>query len=223
MKKDKKRKNEKKGEMTTGVIISIIILVISFFIILSGFMSIDWTGNINKETCHKSVILRASLPSIDSFGKKIVETPLDCKTEKICITTNKLFKGDCEDDFGNKDYTTIRIISDSKSGKQQEEIKQILANAMYECWSMMGEGKISVFSKSNDWNIGTNDNKKCSICTRIAFDKSLKETKEGIPTDIKINGFFNYICAAGQCQERLKQPRLQRALRQIHRHARGMR
>jgi len=77
--------------------------------------------------------------------------PLNCETEKIEIST-----------------------------RNEEIIKRDIANTMYDCWSILGEGKLDFFSESEWRDIGFFGTSKarCVICARINFDKSLKSKPE---------------------------------------------
>lgn len=55
----------------------------------------------------------------------------------------------------------------------EEEIKKRIAEALYDCWYMMGEGELDF--------VGEEGKKACVICSIIKFDEKLKEKKvEGI-------------------------------------------
>jgi len=71
---------EKKGSMTMSMLVTIIILVIGFVIVFYFFVMFDWTGRVDKEVCHQSVIYRATLPSVAGMKGYV---PLKCKTNKI--------------------------------------------------------------------------------------------------------------------------------------------
>ena len=167
------RNLNKKGALEAKMLISIILLIAGFGIILFMYSQLNWTGNIDREVCHESVILRGTLPEKSIISTKDV-VPLKCKTRNICITSKLFGKGNCNE-FGNE-YNTIRISKD----KMEQEIKMTIAREMADCWSMMGEGKIKIFSR------GIKTKKSCSICSRIAFDNSIKEN----PTKIKEFGKY---------------------------------
>src|SRR3989338_9062583 len=97
---------KRKGEITSTQLTGIIILIVSFAVILLFYLNLNWGENVDRETCKQSVILKASSPEVADI--RILPVTLKCKTEKICITTNRFSKGDCEEDFG-KDYTTIKV------------------------------------------------------------------------------------------------------------------
>jgi len=172
----KKIINYKGGEMTSKMLVTIILLIVGFGIILMVYYQFDWTGDVDREVCHESVILRGTLPDILGTGSKEV-TPLKCKTRKICVTVEKLFgKGAC-DTFGEK-YVTEEISKDERN--QETNIKKLLADELADCWSMMGEGKIQVFEREV-----ASSKKACVICSRIDFDDSVKVDK--------IEGLSNYL------------------------------
>jgi len=75
------------------------------------------------------------------------EIPLNCKTQEIEIATT------------NKDT-----------------IQREIANQMYNCWWMLGEGKMNFFSESSWKEFGLGNVKSsCVICSNIMFDEKLKE------------------------------------------------
>lgn len=78
--------------------------------------------------------------------------PLNCKTEEIVIKTT-----------------------------DEERIKKEIANAMYDCWWMLGEGKLNFFSR------GWTKDVYCVICSRIKFDEKVQEKIK------KINDLDSYL------------------------------
>ena len=70
--------NNKKGELTSKQIITIVILIVSFVIILAFFLMLNLKGDIDKEACKNSVALRA-LP----LGEYVFS--LKCKTQDVVI------------------------------------------------------------------------------------------------------------------------------------------
>jgi hypothetical protein len=161
----------KRGALEAKMLISIILLIVGFGIILFMYSQLNLTGDIDRQICHESVILRGTLPdTLIKSAKDIV--PLKCKTRNICVTSKIFGKGGCEDDFGKEDkYDIIKINDD----KKEDNIKMVLAREMADCWSMMGEGKIQVFKR--DLTL-SKTKKKCVVCSRINFDSSLSNLKE---------------------------------------------
>lgn len=152
----------KRGSMTAKQLVSVILLVLGFAILLFIFYQINWTGQIDKQVCHESVVLRATAPMV---AQDLV--PLKCRTSKVC-TTSGIVGGKCEADFGNAKGITKAKIS------EVEDVEKLVAQEIIDCWSMMGEGKISLFSQywGERYGIG-GVYPSCVICSRVAFDGSL--------------------------------------------------
>ena len=151
------------------MIVGIILLIAAFGILLFVYLKLNPSGEINREVCHNSAVLKMTLPE-----SKLVDTkeviPLKCETRKVCITDKTFGNGDCSSELGEK-YDTVRVSKDKT--KQEKEIKMFVAREMADCWAMMGEGKGQIFSRE------LTTRKTCAVCTRISFDKSIKEkTKE---------------------------------------------
>lgn len=144
----------KKGDLTANQIITIIILIVSFAVILLFFFMLNFKGNIDKESCRNSVIMRSALP----LGTKTIQ--LQCKTQTICIYKS----GDC----GNigSDVTSVKATSKS-------EIASAIADLMYDCNWQMGGGKYDYLPSG--WNMEKN---YCTICNNIYFDDAIKSDKE---------------------------------------------
>lgn len=155
--------NMKKGEMTSTQLITLIIIIVSFAIILLVWYSFSWNPQIDKEVCHTSIVLRSSANNAIFETSKVI--PLKCKTEKICLTCGE----DCEQ---FKADTKVKVSSDSEKAK--EEILDTIANAMYDCNSMLGEGKLD-FMPHKTWS-----ENYCLICSRFALDEKAKKEVDGI-------------------------------------------
>jgi hypothetical protein len=144
----------KKGEMTTQQIVVLIILIVSFAILLFFIMKLSFGSETEKEVCHNSVVTR---------GSAIVPTevtPLDCQRQYICITADK----DCDARLTNP----IK-----KKVETKDELYEVLAIELTDCWWMFGEGKVNYVGKDYFENL------YCSICSQIAFDSSIKDLMEG--------------------------------------------
>lgn len=155
----------KKGSIVANKFVNIALILLSAIILILVFTSIAWGDEVDRSTCHQSVIYRGTLP--DTVGLKNLPS-LNCETRYICITDKLFGAGECEGIIG--DYETVRITSDKKN--QDEELNKLFAREMADCWSMMGEGKLQLFTRD------ILDKKRCSVCSVIAFDKELKEEKE---------------------------------------------
>src|SRR3989344_2606847 len=154
------------------MVVTIVLLLAGFVVILLVYSQIAFESNVDRTVCHESVILRGTL----STNFELKETvPLKCKTEKICVSSNFFGKGDCKDELGNK-YSSVKISSDAE--KKEQEVKSMIAREMAACWSMMGEGKIQVFTGDLKLDAAK---EKCVVCSRISFDD---ETKKELNNEI---------------------------------------
>jgi len=159
-------KINKKGELSSNQLITIIILIISFAIIVAFFVMLGLKSTIDKETCRNSVITRGALP----FGKDAVQ--LKCKTQDVCLTMGD----DCM--VNRKDIITIKV-------NNEEELTKEMVNLIYDCWWMMGEGKVNYMS---GW-IGFSE-AYCSICSKVIFDKKIQEK---YPSGISYKNIYDYM------------------------------
>lgn len=173
-----KKSLNKKAEMTSKMLIGLILLIISFALILILIFNFNFDDTIDRSVCHTSVILRGTIT--DKFDLKEA-VPLKCETRKVCITSKSFGKGECEKELGDK-YNTIRVSSDKE--KMQSEINMFIAREMADCWEMMGAGKIQIFAREFELSKLT---KKCSVCSRIAFDDTIKTKID------KVNGLETYL------------------------------
>ena len=156
---EKKRIKTKRAEMTSTTIVTIILLIAGFTIVLFFYFRLTWTGDVDRETCHTSVIMRATAAQIPG-AKTLV--PLTCKTEKVCVGK------ECESMKTEKGITRAKLDT-------QTEIEKLISQEIVDCWSMMGEGKVSLFSSgvAEAYGLGS-VYPTCVICSRIAFDENLK-------------------------------------------------
>ena len=155
----------KRGEISTSTIVAVILLIAGFAILLFFYWQLNFTERVDKDVCHQSVIFRATLPS---FGGAKEFVPLKCKTEKVCVTS-KLLGQNCQDFKGTSGITTARV----KNSEDSTGIEKVIAQRIFDCWSMMGEGKVSIFAQwlPETYALGS-VYPSCVICSRIAFDKS---------------------------------------------------
>ncbi|MEM2954851.1 MAG: hypothetical protein QW625_02810 [Candidatus Nanoarchaeia archaeon] len=146
MKKNKKQKEvNKRGLTVQSMLIGIIIVVIGAAIIFLFIKSLPYKETVDKEACHQSVILRSQAIAGLQPGQ-LLNIPLNCKTQEITISST------------NEDF-----------------IKREIANSMYDCWWMLGEGKMKFWSESTAKEFGLGNVKStCIICSIIRFDKSVK-------------------------------------------------
>lgn len=137
----------KKAELTTAQLVTIIVLIVSFIIILFLIFRLNPGEQTNKEICHNSVVLKAK--SVGLAG------PLDCRTNYLCISGGD----DCAESRASK----VEVDSDNKI-----QIMEALAKEMSDCWYMFGEGKI---------NYGASGGKsvKYALCSVVEFDAKIQE------------------------------------------------
>ncbi|MEK6890583.1 MAG: hypothetical protein AABX03_00430, partial [Nanoarchaeota archaeon] len=161
----------KKGDISISVIIGLVIAIIGFTILLLVYSQLNWSGSIDSETCHQSAIYRGTLPSL---AKNYV--PLKCQTKKICITTKIFGRGNCEEFKNDQGIEFVRV-GDGEKGLRQ--IEKTYSDEILDCWSMMGEGKINLFSNVLAQRYGaTVVYPSCVVCSRIAIDKSSFENTD---------------------------------------------
>ena len=153
----------KKGAISVKFLIGIVILVISFAVILLFWSSFNWSGSIDKEACHQSVIYRATF-NTDILEPGRENIPLKCKTEKLCLTAS----GDkCEAILGeaSKNNPITKVSIDDK-----KEVMDSMADSLFDCHSMLGEGKLNFmphdFATSSSY---------CLMCSRVVLDAEAKD------------------------------------------------
>ncbi|MGB9708377.1 MAG: hypothetical protein ACPLXC_03595 [Candidatus Pacearchaeota archaeon] len=138
----------KRGVTVQSVVIGMIVLVIVAAILFFFYKSLPYTETVNKEACRQSVLLRSQSLAGLQPGQ-VLGIPLNCKTEEIKITT------------ANEDV-----------------IKKEIANAMYDCWWMLGEGKLDFFTENVWQSYGIPGagapRASCIICSTIRFDDNVK-------------------------------------------------
>ncbi|MFA5992402.1 MAG: hypothetical protein WC796_01705 [Candidatus Pacearchaeota archaeon] len=154
----------KKGELPVSWTVTIILLLIGFVILLVIYFEFFNFDMIDRQACHKSVLLRGSLP-YQSVSQGYV--PLQCKTQKICITGDS--GGKCTEFKNEEKVRRVKVLNNERG---LDEIQKLYAQEILDCWSMMGEGKLSIFSPSlsQSFQIGSLY-PNCVICSRIAIDE----------------------------------------------------
>jgi len=160
------RTENKKGEITTKQIVTLIILIVSFVIILFLLFRLNLGRATDKEVCHNSVVLK-------SAGKGLVGQ-LDCKTNYLCISGGN----DCE---GINPTTTVKINPENK-----EEIMKAIADEMADCWWMFGEGELAYIGVFEGGLVQRKTS--CAICSIVKFDEKIQEAN---PDGITYEEFLN--------------------------------
>ena len=178
----------------------------------------------NRELCRLSILSRATVPSVAEDA-----VPLNCFTEKICITIDKGFfdfvnpsaigggeKTDCKQFVGESNVRTVEVKMDGNLENQKKTLDTIqreVANAMLDCWTMTGQGKLDIFTSgvskevsdkvinsiADGLDLSFEDVKpRCIVCSRVAFsdalliaDKELSGEGSGILDRIDYNTFLS--------------------------------
>lgn len=154
------KKAQEGSGMPIATLVVILLLILSFIILIYFFAQVGFGSRADKETCHQSVIIRATTPAFAGLKSAV---PLKCQAEKICITS-KLFGGKCAEFEDTKGITTVRV-------NTKTEVERVLTQSLFDCWTMMGEGKVSLFSQWFAETYGFSGiYSTCTVCARIAFD-----------------------------------------------------
>lgn len=206
---------ERKGELTSTQVVTIILAILGFVLVGLGLYTIFEDDTLtNRDLCRLSILSRATVPSA---GLQFV--PLNCQTEKICITVDDGailgFGGkdtSCKQFAGEKNIRTVEVkVSENqiKNDKAVDTIQREVANAMYDCWLMTGQGKLDIFPPGDGTSTPAADFVKqltattdlislpvkpsCIVCSRVAFSDALYEENEkyGFLKDINFNNFIS--------------------------------
>ncbi len=169
----------KRGDSIVGpFVIGFIFLLVGFILLaVTVLPKIFGTTSIaDREACHLSVLARGSLP----LGKEAL--PLQCAPEKVCITGALL--GECAQFAGETGVRRVRV-DGSDASRDSEIIEKEIANAMLDCWTMMGEGKVDIISKPRLFGEAGNT---CVVCTRVAIDAST--VSDSVLRDVNVNDYL---------------------------------
>ncbi len=157
----------KKAELSTQQIVLLIILIASFLIILFFLIKLNLDNETDIQACHQSVVLRGN-KAIPANG-----IPLNCQTKYLCITED----GTCEG-------VTKPVLNKVKT---KEEIFDILAREMADCWWMFGEGQVNYVGKDMKEKL------YCSICTQFVLDDSIASIQGVNNGKINEKDFYEYL------------------------------
>ena len=157
----------RKGELTTKQLVTIIILIASFVIVLFLLFRLDLGDTSNNEICHNSVVLNAKAT--------VFSGALDCRTDYLCISGG----GDCSDITAT---STEAVDTGKESEELNKDVMKVLADEMANCWWMFGEGEIPYADKT-----GISDT-ACSICSIVDFGDDLKSEE-----NITYKDFYDYL------------------------------
>ena len=141
------KSQNRRGEISTATLITIIVVIASFVIILVLYFRADLSGLTDEQVCYNSVVARSS----SAITANVI--PLNCKTSYICITKD----GTCEI------MTSPTIIE----VENPDDVDNALAEKMANCWSIFGAGKLNYVGEDFSSNL------YCSNCYQVGFDNSL--------------------------------------------------
>jgi len=139
-----------KRGIETAYLIGILILIVSAAILYYVIKVMPYTKIVSREACRLSVVARSNklLKGIGTVTPNEL-VPLNCKTEEIKIKTANPI-----------------------------EIEKEIANAMYDCWWQLGEGKKKFWTDSLWKQLGIPKlgriKSSCVICSVIKFDERIK-------------------------------------------------
>src|SRR3989344_4013639 len=155
-------KSHKKGAIESSELISWILILGGFVVIIVFiFFKLDLGSQTKEDLCKLSVLTRATSPQEAS-----AYIPLKCITKKLCLSED----GKCDEYNGEEKLENIKI---SKDNEAKSQIEKILAESMYNCWAMMGEGKLDLFNGGLAKSLNLNTQSvSCVICSRIKIEKS---------------------------------------------------
>lgn len=168
---------QKKGELTSTQIIMLVLAIAGFIIILLFLLFLkDIYNQTDVETCRLSVLSRATVPEATQQA-----IPLKCTTLKYCLTTTGQ---DCLQFSPIEKPIKITLPKDTQQAARK--VEEISANALYDCWSMMGQGKLSIFGQEGSLlgNVAEgvfgvpSKVPKCVICSRVALASDLKNRSD---------------------------------------------
>ncbi|MCL6500499.1 MAG: hypothetical protein K6T16_00495 [Candidatus Pacearchaeota archaeon] len=128
-----------------GASVQTIIIGIIILLITAAIIFYFFKALHHKETIDKEACHQSAILRNNALlkGELGPEIPLNCKTLQIKIST-----------------------------ADEEFIKREIANQMYDCWWMLGEGKLNFFKRDPSLQYYKSH---CVICTIITFDKNVQE------------------------------------------------
>ncbi len=189
----------RRGALAPDQIALLVLAIVGFALAALFIFGVLKNENLNeRELCGLSILERATVPGI-------VENliPLNCFTEKVCITPKKnIFKkigssgkSACKQFAGETNVRDVAVIVDNNPEHQKESaniIQREVANSMFDCWKMTGAGKLDLWtsagtdlpSKLLEEAAGSIDLKvseiepRCLVCSRVSISEEFyKENK----------------------------------------------
>ncbi len=197
--------------------IALLVLAILGFVLAAMFLFGVFENKelSERELCRISILSRATISGIIENA-----APLNCFTEKICLTPKKSFlksfggseKSSCKQFAGEINVRAVEVVVDNNPEHQKESadiIQREVANAMFDCWAMTGQGKLDIWSTGGGIDLtqakgifntlGLTVKKlapHCIVCSRVAFSDdffSIENSKNNneVLARIDFNSFFS--------------------------------
>ncbi|MGV8131375.1 MAG: hypothetical protein ACP5N7_04735 [Candidatus Pacearchaeota archaeon] len=197
---------KRKGELSSTALVTIILAIVGFLLVGLALYNIFKDDSLtNRDLCRLSVLSRATVPSA---GQQFV--PLNCQTEKICLTV-KGDNNDCKQFAGEKNVRNVELKVDGSlnDAKAVDTIQREVANAMYDCWLMTGQGKLDIFPPGDSASSPATKfleqiadgvdltslevKPSCIVCSRLAFSDALYEANTKYNHFLRDIDFNNYL------------------------------
>ncbi len=197
----------RRGELSSGQLVMIILAVAGFAIAMLFLFGIFKNQDLTeRELCRLSVLSRATVPGVAQQA-----VPLNCFTEKVCITVDDgsvLGIGgkdnSCKQFAGEKNVRTVEVKLGEGLGGQKaiDTIQREVANSMFDCWMMTGQGKMDIFKSGEGGFVDEaldytslsiqQIKPKCIVCSRVAFSDALTSHKNAnVLKEINYNEFMS--------------------------------
>ncbi|MEK6919194.1 MAG: hypothetical protein AABW73_04090 [Nanoarchaeota archaeon] len=162
----------KKGELTSGQIIVVIILVLSFAAVLFFYNLLDFDKQVDRDVCEATIAARGAARYDEIFELGPTSIPLKCKTEKYCISDSENLDGKCAG-LPQTEDNPVKAQVLKKEGSTLREVREeyldFLSEQLYSCNQLLGEGEIN-FLPTKSW-----DKSYCLICSRIEVDEKYRD------------------------------------------------
>jgi hypothetical protein len=202
---------EKSGEITSFYLVTLILAIAGFIVVLLLLFSLELETFEADQVCKLSVLSRGTAPIGQGF------VPLQCTTKKICVSDKSFGKGNCPQFNGEPEEDILNIKLKGSEREKAEQISEILALGLYNCWTQMGEGKLDLFNGPNEVGglissvfVGEEAKPKCVICSRVALADDLIKNgevvkeKTGILKDVNVHTYLNENGPAGETRSYLQ-------------------
>lgn len=159
---------DKRGEIEVEQTIKFVLPVLAFLILLGFLAYLGFKEAAQEDICHLTVISRGTSPQAAQAN-----IPLKCTTKKICLTDGK---GKCDESLaGEQDIEIVKLPKDT--AKATRVIEEASVEAMYNCWKMMGEGKVDIFGNYLiSRGLKPVEGPTCIICSRVAIDNDVSQS-----------------------------------------------